>query len=148
MRKPKMKRRRETHWKATERGVMTAAVTAGGENESMGGIDLVNSRQWSETNCIMLSPKLGQTGREEERDLEGGVQVMLIEGEGVKCQLTSLIARWIPSREKCVAAKERNPKQYRGQRDERHTQTHTPRWKWIWISVFMFVEARRDGRCL
>lgn len=68
-------------------------MTAGGENESMGGIDLVNSRQSSETNCIMLSPKLGQTGREEERDLEGGVQVMLIEGEGVKCQLTSLIAR-------------------------------------------------------
>lgn len=88
-----MKRRRETHRKATERGVMTAAVTAGGENESMGGIDLVNSRQWSETNCIMLSPKLGQTGREEERDLEGGARVMLIEGEGVKCQLTSLIAR-------------------------------------------------------
>lgn len=41
-------------------------MTGGGENESMGGIDLVNLRQWCETNCVMRSPKLGQTGRERE----------------------------------------------------------------------------------
>lgn len=42
------------------------AVTAGGENESMAGIDLVNLRQWCETNCITHSPKLGQTGSKGE----------------------------------------------------------------------------------
>lgn len=31
------------------------------KNESMGGIDLVNLRQWCETNCITCSSKLGQT---------------------------------------------------------------------------------------
>lgn len=46
---------------------MTAAVTAGGENELMGGIDLVNLRHGCEVSCIIHSPKLGQTGREEER---------------------------------------------------------------------------------
>lgn len=54
--------------KALKRLEVTAAVTAGGENESMGGIDLVNLRQWCETNCITLSPKLGQKGRERERE--------------------------------------------------------------------------------
>lgn len=44
---------------------VTAAVTAGGKNESMGGIDLVNLRQWCETNCITCSSKLGQTEGEE-----------------------------------------------------------------------------------
>lgn len=48
---------------------MTAAVTAGGENESKGGIDLVNLRQWCKTNCIRHSPKLGQTGRERGREV-------------------------------------------------------------------------------
>ena len=130
MRKPNMKRRKETHRKAAEWREMTAAVTAGGENESMAGIDLVNLRQWSETNCIMLSPKLGQTGR--ERELGRGVRVMLIEGEGVKCQLTSLIARWIPSREKCITAKEPNTQKNTegcvkiwGCLADQHTHTHT-----------------------
>lgn len=66
---------------------MTAAVTAAEENESMGAIDLVNLRQWRETNCIMCSPKLGQTGR-EGRCANDGEQ-----GERVTCQLTSLNAR-------------------------------------------------------
>lgn len=49
---------------------MTAAVTAGGENESMGGIDLVNLRQRRETNCVTCSPKLGQTGGASGREVE------------------------------------------------------------------------------
>lgn len=91
---------------------VTAAVTAGGENESMGGIDLVNLRQWCETNCIMCSPKLGQTGR--EREVERGVRMMMNEGGRVKCQVTSLNARWIQSSEKRIAARARNPKNAEG----------------------------------
>lgn len=43
-------------------GGMSVTVTAGGENESMGGIDRVNLRQGRETNCLTHSRKLGQTG--------------------------------------------------------------------------------------
>lgn len=42
-------------------------MTAGGENESMVGIDLVNLRRWSETH----SPKLGQTGRKGREEGRG-----------------------------------------------------------------------------
>lgn len=55
--------------KTLRRAEMTVAVTAGGENESKGGIDLVNLRQWCKTNCIRHSPKLGQTGRERGREV-------------------------------------------------------------------------------
>lgn len=42
---------------------MTAAVTAGGENESMGGIDLVTSSQRCETECTTQSwVRRGETG--------------------------------------------------------------------------------------
>ena len=126
MRKPKWREERKHTWKATEWGVMTAAVTAGGENESMGGIDLVNSRQWSETNCIMLSPKLGQTGREEERDLEGGVRMMLIEGgrgemptDFINCKMNSK-----PWEVHCCQRKESQTIQRAAWRNT-HTQTHT-----------------------
>lgn len=65
-----------------KRAKVTAAVTAGGENESMGGIDLVNLRQRCETNCIMCRPELGQTGRQRGREGERGLRMMMNEGEG------------------------------------------------------------------
>lgn len=50
-------------WKLWE---MMAAVTAGGENEWMGGFDLVNLMQRCKTNCWAYSRKLGQAGRARE----------------------------------------------------------------------------------
>lgn len=57
-------------------------VTAGGETESMAGIDLVNLRQSCKTNCITQSRELGQTQTGREGGRGGGVEVMMNEREG------------------------------------------------------------------
>ena len=58
-------------------------MRAGGEDESMAGIDLVNLRQWCETNCITCCPKLGLTGLERENKVEKGLQIIIMnKGEG------------------------------------------------------------------
>lgn len=66
-----MKRIKGTRWQ--NHGGMSATVTAGGENKSMGGIDRVNLRQGRETNRLTHSRKLGQTGWVSEKGgREGG----------------------------------------------------------------------------
>lgn len=69
---------------------MAAAATAGGENESMGGIDLVNSRRWCETNCIKAWPEARSDMKRDrgEKEAEKGVLMMMMmnEGGGLKCQ--------------------------------------------------------------
>lgn len=65
-----MKRRKEDGDRPWNLGGMSATVTAGGENESMGGIDRVNSRQGRETNCLTHSPKARSDGMSEREGRE------------------------------------------------------------------------------